>query len=444
MNATMGNESQVFGLEPEKGRWFFVVLGMIINLCLGTVYAWSVFRKPLAAHFSTETVKVTATDTLWPFMLFLGLFAVLMPVGGKLVQRGVAPRTITIVGSAIVALGWFLSGHVSSLNMVYLTYGVIGGIGVGLAYGIPIAVSTRWFPDKKGLAVGFTVLGFGLSALITAPLANYLITTPDAIPNFIGVACDLATENSPSNCVMPTFSILGIAFLIITFICALPLRFPAAGWQPAGWKAGGAGGIVAADITGSALLGTSTFYGLWFCFFVGSLSGLMAIGIASPVGQEIIKLDAATAATLVSVFALFNGGGRPIFGWLTDALTPKYSAALTCGIILLASLAMYKFAGEGNVLLYTVCFCGFWMCLGGWLAIAPTSTATFFGLKNYAFNYSIVFPAYSAGAIIGGLVSGFAKDVYGSYINAFLVTAVLGAIGLIVALTLVKPVKTAS
>ena len=422
MNATTGNESHVFGMEPEKGRWFFVVLGMIINLCLGTVYAWSVFRKPLAEYFSTETVKVTATQTLWPFMLFLGLFAVLMPVGGKLVQRGVSPRTITIIGSAVVALGWFLSGYATDLNMLYVTYGVIGGIGVGLAYGIPIAVSTRWFPDKKGIAVGFTVLGFGLSALITAPLANYLITTQG---------------------VMATFRTLGIAFLIITFICALPLRFPAATWQPAGWKGGGAGGIVAADITGSSLLGTSTFYGLWFCFFVGSLSGLMAIGIASPVGQEIIKLDAVTAATLVSVFALFNGGGRPIFGWLTDALTPKYSAALTCIIILLASLAMYKFAGEGNVLLYTVCFCAFWMCLGGWLAIAPTSTATFFGLKNYAFNYSIVFPAYSVGAIIGGLVSGFAKDVYGSYINAFLVTAVLGAIGLIVALTMVKPVKTA-
>jgi MFS family permease len=410
-------------MEAEKGRWLFVFLGMLINLCLGTVYAWSVFRKPLATYFSTETEKVTAIQTLWPFMLFLGLFAVLMPVGGKLVQRGVSPRTITIVGSAIVALGWFLSGYASSLNMLYITYGVIGGIGVGLAYGIPIAVSARWFPDKKGVAVGFTVLGFGLSALITAPLANYLITTQG---------------------VMATFRVLGIGFLIITFICALPLRFPAAAWQPAGWKAAAGPGGVAADITGSALLGTSTFYGLFFCFFVGSLSGLMAIGIASPVGQEIIKLDAVTAATLVSVFALFNGGGRPLFGWLTDALTPRYSAALSCVIILLASLGMYYYAGEGKVLLYAACFCAFWMVLGGWLAIAPTSTATFFGLKNYAFNYSIVFPAYSVGAIIGGLVSGFAKDVYGSYINAFLVTAVLGALGLIVALTLVKPVKTAS
>jgi MFS family permease len=140
---------------------------------------------------------------------------------------------------------------------------------------------------------------------------------------------------------------------------------------------------------------------------------------------------------------LFNGGGRPLFGWLTDTITPRYAAALSCLIILLASLGMYLFAGDGQTLLYAACSCGFWMCLGGWLAIAPTSTATFFGLKNYAFNYSIVFSAYGVGAIIGGLVSGFAKDIYGSYLNAFLVTGVLGLLGIIVALTLVKPPKAA-
>ena len=300
-------DATLFGMPVRTGRWVFVLAGMLMNVCLGTVYAWSVFRAPVAKLFSTADVPITAKQTLWPFMLFLAFFTVLMPISGRIVQK-VHPRTVSLVGSLIVAAGWILSGYATGMPWLYLTYGVVAGTGVGIVYGIPIAVVTKWFPDIKGLAVGLTVLGFGVSALVMAPLAQALIETKG---------------------ILNTFFILGIAFLVALVLMSLILRFPPAGWQPEGWQ-GAAAAASERNYTVAEMLGTSSCLGLWLCFVIGSLSGLMAIGISSNVGQEIIKLQPATAAGLVSFFALFNGGGRPLFGWLTDAIGHSKAAALLC------------------------------------------------------------------------------------------------------------------
>jgi MFS transporter, OFA family, oxalate/formate antiporter len=417
--STTLEDATLFGMPVRTGRWAFVLAGMLMNVCLGTVYAWSVFRKPVATLFSTPDAPITAKQTLWPFMLFLALFTVLMPISGRIVQK-VHPRTISLIGSLIVAAGWILSSYATSINQLYLTYGVIAGAGVGIAYGIPIAVVTRWFPDLKGLAVGLTVLGFGVSALVMAPLAQALIETKG---------------------ILNTFYILGVAFLVALVLTSLILRFPPAGWRPEGWH-GAASAANEKNFTAVEMLSTSSCLGLWLCFIIGSLSGLMAIGISSNVGQEIIKLNPATSAGLVSFFALFNGGGRPLFGWLTDAIGHSKAAALSLLLTVLASAAMLL-AREGSVVLYAVCFAAFWMGLGSWLAIAPTTVATYFGAKNYATNYGIVFSAYGIGAILASLSAGFAKDIFGSYIHAFHVSGSLATVGVIIALTLMKKPKIA-
>ncbi len=414
-------KASVYGLPANSGRWLFVLAGMVMNLCLGTVYAWSVFRKPLQTVFSTPELKITATQTLYPFMVFLAVFTILMPITGRVLQRGVSPRLISIIGSLLVAAGWILTGYATSINQMYLTYGVIAGAGVGIVYGVPIAVATRWFPDKKGLAVGATVLGFGASALVTAYVASSLIE---------------------SQGVLSAFRFLGIFFAVALVLLSLLLKFPPAGWKPDGWQpAAGKGGII--EYTPGEMLGTLSAWGLWLCFIIGSLAGLMAIGIASGVGQEIIKVDAKTAAGLVAFFALFNGGGRPVFGYLTDAMGPGKSAALSAFLVLLASVLMVLFAGEGTLILFMFCFACLWAALGSWLAIAPTGTATFFGIKNSAANYGVIFSAYGIGAIAAGLIAGQAKDVFGSYIYAFYVTGGLAALGIIIALTLVRAPKKA-
>jgi MFS family permease len=391
---------------------------MLMNVCLGTVYAWSVFRGPVAKEFSTPAFQVTATHTLWPFMLFLALFTVLMPISGRLVQK-VHPRTISLVGSLFVAAGWIMAGYATGID-INVYYGVIAGAGVGIVYGIPIAVVTRWFPDLKGLAVGLTVLGFGVSAFFTAPLANALIETYG---------------------VLKTFRILGIAFLVSLGLMSLILRFPPAGWRPEGWQ-GAAAAAGERNFTVSEMLKTSSYLGLWLCFIIGALSGLMAIGISSDVGTEIIKLEKGTVAGLFMIFAACNGGGRPLFGWLSDAIGASKAAALSLLLIALASGAML-WAGEGSVLLYVACFAAFWLGLGAWLAIAPTATATFFGVKNSAANYGIVFSAYGIGAILGSLSAGFVRDIFGSYLNVFHVSGSLATLGVIIALTLMKEPKMA-
>ena len=418
--ASRANGPLVFGMPAGMGRWVFVLAGMLMNVCMGAVYAWSVFIPPVKEWFSKAGVQITATQTLLPFMLFLAFFTVLMPISGRIVQK-VHPRTVSLVGSLFVGAGWILSSYATNINFLYLTYGVIAGAGVGIVYGIPIAVVARWFPDLKGLAVGLTVLGFGVSALVMAPLAHVLIETYG---------------------ILNTFLILGIGILVALVLMSLILRFPPAGWRPEGWQ-GAAAAASERNFTAAEMLKTSSCLGLWLCFIIGSLSGLMAIGISKPVGLDIIQLTSAQATALVPFFALFNGGGRPLFGWLSDAIGHGKAAALSLLMIALASGVMVLFAGKGTVVLYTACFAAFWMGLGSWLAIAPTAVATYFGPKNYPTNYGIVFSSYGIGAILGPLAAGWVKDHFGSYLNVFHVSGSFATVGIIIALTLMKKPKPA-
>jgi OFA family oxalate/formate antiporter-like MFS transporter len=407
------DQTKVFGLKAESGRWIFVVLGLIINLCLGSVYSWSVFRKPLE-----QLLDITATQSGLPYVLLLAFFAAFMPItGGFLDRRG--PRIVGVIGGVLVGAGWVLSRFAPNINVLAVTYGVITGIGVGVAYGGPIAVAARWVPDRKGLAVGLTLVGFGLSAMITAPVMRSLIAARGPLD---------------------TFGIMGGVFLAIVVVAGLMLRFPPEGWRPAGYDPKKHRAVSRADLAPGEMFRTSSFYGLWICYIIGTLAGLMAIGISSPVGQEIIRLDAATAASLIAIFAVFNGIGRPLFGWLTDRITPRYAALISFIVILLCSGGMLL-AGPGDTLIYAVSFAGFWLTLGGWLAIAPTAAASFFGSSHYARNYGWIFTAYGIGAIAGTLMSGRLRDMSGSYTSVFYPTAVLAVIGIIIGLTLLKPPK---
>jgi MFS transporter, OFA family, oxalate/formate antiporter len=410
------DQVKLFGLPAEKGRWFLIPLGMTILLCLGTVYSWSIFRKPLEALFKKEGINITATESLLPFTVLLVVFAVVMPIAGSYINRFGA-RLIIAVGGLIMATGYILSSFASNINMLAFTYGIIAGIGVGMAYGMPLAIVARWFPDKKGIAVGLTVVGFGLSPLITAPLAKSLIDTYQ---------------------VRQTFIIFGVAFALIILVASLAFTPPPTGWKPANWNPPVSNISHRTSSNRESMIQSRTFYGLWLCYAIGSFAGLAAIGIASPLAQEIIKLDAATAASSVSLFAIFNGAGRPFFGWLTDKLTPKFGAIVAFVLVIIASIMMLS-AGKGDVATYLVAFSLFYFSLGGWLAIAPTSTLTFFNPQDYAKNYGIVFTAYGVGALGGTLIAGQIRDIFGSYTNFFYPTAALAVLGIILAVFLLKP-----
>jgi MFS transporter, OFA family, oxalate/formate antiporter len=405
------NDPKLFGLPARQGRWLFLPLGITAMLCLGTVYSWSIFRKPLTAALNKQGITISATDTLLPFATLLVVFAILMPIASRYIERYGAAK-VTAVGGLIVGLGYFLSGFATSIPLLIITYGLIAGAGIGIVYGVPIAVTAKWFPDRKGLAVGLTVVGFGLSPLITAPLAGFLI--------------DKYGIDS-------TFRIFGVAFAAILGVIATQLRFPPTDWQPSP-------GLAASPAIAESdrLLRSPSFFALWICYAIGTLAGLMAVGIANNVGKEIVGLDPSMATASVSIFAIFNGAGRPLFGWLTDRLKPKMTAIISYVMILIASIVMLN-TGKGQVVNYFFAFGLLWLSLGGWLAIAPTATLLMFNPANYTKNYGVVFTAYGAGALLGTLVAGSAKDIFGSYTNAFIPTAILSVLGILIATFALKP-----
>lgn len=408
---------KILGMDAEKGRWMLVLIGLLINVCLGSIYAFSVFRKPLETLWG-----ITSSQSGYPFMVFLAVFAIVMPLAGNLIARW-GPKKTTLLGGMLVAVGWIAASFSPDIITLTVLYGVIGGAGVGIAYGCPIAVVAKWFPQKSGLAIGLTVMGFGISALVTAPLLKAMMGHPD-----IGI--------------MNTFLYSGLAFSVIITLLAQLLSFPPAGWTSGTSEATSAATTVSStlNLSRQAMLRTPSFYALWATYTIGCLAGLMAIGIASPVGTEIAKLEATLAALAVSLFAVFNGLGRPIFGAITDKLGPKHTAMASFALIFAASLLL-SFLEEGNAMLYLFAFCILWMCLGGWLALAPTTTGIFFGKQHYAQNYGVVYTAYGAGAILGTLISGNIKDITGSYLGAFPIVAGLALLGMIIATLGLNPVK---
>lgn len=398
-----------WGIDAEKGRWILVFLGMAINLCLGSVYSWSVFVGPLTEYF-TQTLgqAVTASEILMPFSVFLACFAIAMPLTGKYLDI-YGPRKIIMAGGVLTGLGWILASFSTSVLMLYFLYGVIGGLGVGIAYGAPVAAAARWFPDRRGFAVGLVLLGFGFSAFITANLAGVLI-------GITGV--------------MGTFRIFGLAFLILTLLLAIPFRFPPSGWTPKGFAGSPAAASCACSTALPEMVRSGRFYALWLCYFIGCLAGLMAISISKPVGSEVVGIEATLGIMLVGFFAIFNGGGRPVFGALTDMINPRNTAIVSFILIGGASLLI---ASVPSVPVYILAFALLWGCLGGWLAIAPASTARFFGTGDYPRCYGVIFLAYGAGAIAGPQIAGYIRDATGSYLGVFPVVAVLALFGIITA-----------
>jgi OFA family oxalate/formate antiporter-like MFS transporter len=409
-------------MPPKKGRWVLIACGLVINLCLGTIYSWSVFVNPLTDYFTQDLGQtVTANEVLMPFSLFLAVFAITMALTGTYVEtRG--PREVTIVGCVMTGLGWLLASMVTSMTMLSILFGVIGGIGVGIVYGATVAIAARWFPDRRGLAVGIAVFGVGFSSFITANLAGYFISAYG---------------------VMNTFRIFGIGIILITVPLALPLTFPPPGWKPAGWNLPDPqkGAQVTCKRTRSGMVKSPAFYGLWICFFIGSVAGLMAISISQPVGTELIYIAAGLATALVGFFAIFNGCGRPVFGYLTDRLDPRKTAMVSFLLIGLASLFMWQVPVFWG---YIIAFAVLWGCLGGWLAIAPTATAAYFGTVDYPRCYGVVFLAYGAGAIAGPQLAGFIRTTTGSYLGVFPCVLLLAIIGFVIAFFFMKPPKSTS
>ena len=420
-------------------RWLVVAGGIVVQVCLGAIYAWSAFTAKLTA----EPYAFSKTQTQVIFSVGLLTFAVVMLWAGRW-QRNSGPRVVATTGGLILGLGYVVAGlGGTSFAVMLLGIGVLGGAGIGLAYVCPIAALVKWFPDKKGMITGLAVAGFGFGALIWIKLTGGFVFGPvDLTPGWKGLYGMGWTVNN-------VFILYGILFAVLVALGSLVLVNPPAGWQPEGWTPPAAsaatGGVL---YTPAEMRRTPQFWTLFTVFVVGSLAGLMVIGIISLFGIDALtgrgmpKEEAAVvAATAMGLFyALCNGLGRIIWGTISDSLGRKNSIALM-SLIQGVMMILFFFIGGYEWGLYLgAALIGF--NFGGNFALFPAATADLFGNMNIGINYPWVFLSYGVGGVLGPILGGFMGDS-GAWVWAFIPAGVacIAAAGL--ALTLKPPTKAA-
>jgi OFA family oxalate/formate antiporter-like MFS transporter len=402
-----------FNNRSEISRWWRVVGGLSMNLALGTLYGWSVFVAPLEARFGWKRA-----DTSMVFTIAVIVFALSFVVAGR-IQDKFGPLMCSLTGGILVSLGFYLCSYTSSLGYLYICFGVIGGLGNGFGYATPIPVMAKWFPDKRGLAVGLAVGGYGAGSAIFGPLAQLKLIPAYGLP--------------------ATFRILGAIFLVMTMVGSVLLRNPPPGYRPKGWSPQTVKSAASArDFTPGEMLRKPTFYLMWVGYAFGCSAGLMVISQLVPLAKSVgIRAAALSTMTLV-VGAFGNASGRILSGWMSDKLGRINVLRTMIGISMVAMPALYA-AGSNVALLYAAVFVVYW-CYGTQLSVNGVAAADFWGTKNAGVNYGILFTAWGVAGIIGPRIGGVLYDRYHNYQAAFYTAAVLAGVALLCELGARRPV----
>jgi MFS transporter, OFA family, oxalate/formate antiporter len=422
--------------EKVMNRGLAVLGALLIQLCLGAIYAWSVFTTVL----KKEPFSFSATETQIIFSVGLGMFALLMPFAGKL-QAKIGPRPVAFTGGILLGLGYILAGlfgHSFASLLVFI--GIFGGAGIGLAYVNPIAVGMRWFPDMRGLITGIAVAGFGFGALLWVQLAGAWGHLLDSIG------------------ILRTFLYYGVTFIILISIGSIFMVYPPKGWRPKGWdptapKKGGRPIEQAVEMCSSDMLKTSQCYSIWLAYAFCALAGLMVIGIAKLFGSDALassglakyadpKAAAAAAGTAYAIFfSLANGFGRIGWGSIADGIGWKRSITIMAIVQGVAMAALY-FLG-GNYIALCVFFAIVGANFGGTLALFPVCTAGCFGTTNVGQNYGFMFTAYGVGGIVGPILAGIFKDMgAGKGVTAWMPPFMIAAVLCIIAAVIIVMLRT--
>ncbi len=394
-------------------RWWRVVGGLSMNLALGSLYAWSVFVAPLEKEF-----KWKRADTSMVFTIAVVVFAITFVIAGRL-QDKLGPFKISIIGGVLVSIGFFLCAYTSSLMYLFICFGAIGGLGNGFGYSTPIPVMAKWFPDKRGLAVGLAVAGYGGGSAIFGPLSNlYLI---------------------PAYGWRTTFMILGGIFFVMTVFGSFLLQNPPTGYKPAGWSPAPASKSAATtyEFSPSETLRTPAFYFMWVAYALGCSAGLMVISQLVPFAKSVGIAAAGIATMTLVVGAVGNASGRILSGWMSDAIGRINQLRLMIAVSAVAMPVLYLVGGNITGL-YAAVFVVYW-CYGTQLSVNGAAASDFWGTKNAGINYGMLFTAWGVAGIIGPRIGGVLFDKYKNYQAAFYTAAVLAAVALICELLAKRP-----
>ena len=393
-------------------RWFVVIAACFLQMVLGAVYTWSLFNAPLVEKFGWDRA-----DVVFTFSVTMVSFTIAVLLAGR-IQDKLKPRNVAVVGGIVAGIGVFLASQSTSVLGMYLTYGLITGLGMGAVYVVPVATCAKWFPERRGFVTGLNLAFVGVGGMVLKPIIVALILA-------VGVS--------------ESFMYLGVAYGTVLAVASLFMVQPPAGYTgPPGWTppkpAAGAKVVQSAkQYLPSEMVKTMQFWVITAIYFFGAAAGLMVIAVAANIGIELVGLDLAAAGNAVVTISLFNALGRFSWGAISDKIGRQQSLSVMClgfvAVMLFMSLVPMTYV----TYLLATCLVGF--CFGGYLSITPSVVADWFGTANVGNNYGLVFLAYGVAAFFAPRFS-----VTVGFSTAFMTAAVLTAIGAVLAFT-VKPPK---
>jgi MFS transporter, OFA family, oxalate/formate antiporter len=393
--------------EQARGtnRWAVAAAGVVMQLALGAVYAWSVFVNPLKDRFGWSQTQVTSIFTLSIFMLGVSAY-----FGGLWMNRK-GPRVVGMTAGVLYGAGVFLASLAADrLWLLYLSYGLLAGIGLGLGYIVPVATLVKWFPDKRGMITGIAVAGFGGGAALTAPIARALID---------GVG------------VLQTFAILGPIYFVMVVGAAWFMTSPPEGWKPAGWEPSAVQQTQRStrDYLLPEALRTWQWYALWLMLFLNVTAGIALVSQASNMTQEITGVSATSGAALVSIISIANACGRFLWAWFSDLITRRWVfftmfALQAVMFLLLPRATAYAVFTLIAFIIIT--------CYGGGFGTMPAFAADYFGPRNVGMIYGLMLTAWGTAGAVGPLLISTLHTSSGSYNQPLYVIAVIMLVSLIV------------
>jgi OFA family oxalate/formate antiporter-like MFS transporter len=437
-NADSARESSgvdTSGVDREvANRWTIILGALLVQVILGTVYAFSVFVAPLELEFGWGRAT-----TQWAFSFALAAFAITMIPAGRLQDR-YGPRRIAMIGGGLLGLSFLLGALLVAAERpwaLFLTYGVIGGAGIGFGYVCPIAAAMKWFPDKKGLVTGLAVAGFGAGALFFAGPASELLLPPAASGEGINlyqvvlVGLGLMESGGVGIGWRAFFVLHGVVCATVVALGASLLRNPPAGYRPAGWSPASDKKVAKKDLDWPEMLNTPLACMLWLTFIFGATSGLMAIGQWKPMMAALLEGQTFAPSWLgsfgrfvepVGILAIFNALGRIFWGKVSDLIDRPRAMMM---MFLAQGMAFMMLVSVESHLAIFLASAWVGLNFGGNFALFPSATSDYFGAKHFGINYGWIFTAYGVAGILGPVVGGVLFDVTRQYIMAFVFSGIL-------------------
>jgi OFA family oxalate/formate antiporter-like MFS transporter len=430
--------------QKVRNRWIVVIGAILIQLALGTIYSWgtmTVFVSPYLNLTMGLDSSIIREVTVYIFGVGLLSFAVTMIFAGKLQQK-YGPKKIAILGGVLIGVGVISSAFMTTFIGLFITYGIIFGVGIGFGYVCPIASAGKWFPDKKGFINGIAVAGFGAGAFVF----NYVIKALANPTGLLDTASNFVDIISPKIPIM--FIVLGIIYINLVIGGAFMLSNPPEGWKPTGWTPpppSEESGISGLEFERTQTVKLPQFWMLWLTFALSAMSGLMVIGSFAAFAKtyaapDVFLYDIGTSDFVLigSLAALFNGLGRIIWGKLADIIT--YKKAMLVMFLTQAALMFIYFTTNGSEIYFLIITCAIFFCFGGNFSLFPTATADLFGSKNLGPNYGIVFTAYGVAGFIGAVGVNLFVSIFGSYLVLFIVMGAM-SVGSAILAYAIKPPK---